>query len=457
MAPPPDPHNKGRLFVSPDAPAGGGGPGYFRQSTSTMSCHAHTAVPAHGSPAARRMTPQDHQRADTLRRAKCVYDALFKAQSWVGPAIKEETGCALDEALSGILPGVVLMVGGLAASAALGGAVGALIGSFAGGVGAIPGAAAGAAAGAELGMLLLNALGIGFLAVYIAQHITKVFDLATQGVKEAWNAPSSAISTSTKVNNASRTLARAVAVFIRLVLEGIVLYLLEKGAAITAQRVSDVGAKLRASKLGVRLAEYVERNWKALVENPKLNSRGKDFGGGNRSKKADSGHKHDTALASTTKAETQAAGIDARIRKVRTAEAVNAKMKEMGDDPAWMPGTQVVNRDALPGERYNMVLDSDQAAKLMDNDMRGLGGWGSQDTIATQSVARNKLAITDNYKKDVSFIAEIEVVKTMPLEEGIAGPQGILKGEGHQVHFEILPQQRSEYLRVNTIKSLPPR
>lgn len=72
----------------------------------------------------------------------------------------------------------------MAASAALGGTVGALIGSFAGGVGAIPGAAAGAAAGAELGMLLLNALGIGFLAVYIVQHITKVFDLATQGVKE---------------------------------------------------------------------------------------------------------------------------------------------------------------------------------------------------------------------------------------------------------------------------------
>lgn len=105
MASRPDPRNQGRLFVSPDAPAGGGGPGYFRQSTSTMSCHAHTAAPAHGSPAARRMTPQDHQWADTVRRARCVYDALCKAQSWVGPAIKEETGCALDEALSGILPG----------------------------------------------------------------------------------------------------------------------------------------------------------------------------------------------------------------------------------------------------------------------------------------------------------------------------------------------------------------
>lgn len=217
------------------------------------------------------MTHQDHQQANTLRRAKCVYDALCKAQSRVGPAIKEETGCALDEALSGILPAVVIMVGVMAASATLGGAVGALIGALAGGVGAIPGAAAGAATGAELSMLLLNALGIGFLAVYIVQHIAKVFDLATQGVKEAWDAPSSPMPTSAKIDHASRSLARAVAVFIRLILEGIVLYLLEKGTAVTARRVSEVSTKLRASKLGVRLAEYVERNWKALVENPKLN------------------------------------------------------------------------------------------------------------------------------------------------------------------------------------------
>lgn len=276
--------------MSPDAPAGGGGPGHFRQSASTINCHGHASVPVHGSPAARRMTPQDHQRANTLRRAKCVYDALCKAQSRVGPAIKEETGCALDEALSGILPAVVIMVGVLAASAALGGAVGAMIGALAGGVGAIPGAAAGAATGAELGMLLLNGLGIGFLAVYIVQHITKVFDLATQGVKEAWDAPASPMPTSAKIDHASRSLARSVAVLIRLILEGIVLYLLEKGTAVTAQRVSEVGAKLRASKLGVRLAEYVERNWKALVENPKLkrNSSGPKSGGSSSNRESPS-------------------------------------------------------------------------------------------------------------------------------------------------------------------------
>lgn len=270
--------------MSPDAPAGGGGPGHFRQSASTINCHGHASVPVHGSPAARRMTPQDHQRANTLRRAKCVYDALCKAQSRVGPAIKEETGCALDEALSGILPAVVIMVGVLAASAALGGAVGAMIGALAGGVGAIPGAAAGAATGAELGMLLLNGLGIGFLAVYIVQHITKVFDLATQGVKEAWDAPASPMPTSAKIDHASRSLARSVAVLIRLILEGIVLYLLEKGTAVTAQRVSEVGAKLRASKLGVRLAEYVERNWKALVENPRLRKVAREYGGAKQGK-----------------------------------------------------------------------------------------------------------------------------------------------------------------------------
>ncbi len=325
-----------RVFVSPDAPAGGGGPGHFHQSASTIHCHGHASMPAHGSPAARRMTPQDHQRANTLRRAKCVYDALCKAQSRVGPAIKEETGCALDEALSGILPAVVMMVGVMAGSAALGGVAGAAIGFFAGGVGAIPGAAAGAATGAELSMLLLNALGIGFLAVYIVQHIAKVFDLATQGVKEAWDAPASPIPTSAKIDHASRSLARAVAVFIRLILEGIVLYLLEKGTAVTARRVSAVGAKLRASKLGVRLAEYVERNWKALVENPKLRRRAEGATSSSRERTRDAGfassNSQSEAISSVAKNEGQLTGD----RKFRLGKQLTpAEVKEFYKQTGW--------------------------------------------------------------------------------------------------------------------------
>lgn len=417
MASPPDPRNKGRLFVSPDAPAGGGGPGYFRQSTSTMSCHAHTAAPAHGSPAARRMTPQDHQWADTVRRAKCVYDALCKAQSWVGPAIKEETGCALDEALSGILPGVVLMVGCLAASAALGGAVGALIGSFAGGVGAIPGAAAGAAAGAELGMLLLNALGIGFLAVYIAQHITKVFDLATKGVKEAWNAPSSAISTSAKINSASRTLARAVAVFIRLVLEGIVLYLLEKGAAVTAQRVSDVGAKLRASKLGVRLAEYVERNWKALVENPKLR-RAVGGGGGKKGSAVSSTHGKPEGSATATAA---ARGSMLDLDKLAKIEIEGIKAQRI------LPGTNgkvaVIGR-TMGTDKLKGVVDYASEVKKAGYDVEVFNG----DLIPV-SASQEIAFLSEGGKK---WLTNQELINTEMFEANRAWAHK-LRNEGYTV------------------------
>lgn len=417
MASPPDPRNKGRLFVSPDAPAGGGGPGYFRQATSTMSCHAHTAAPAHGSPAARRMTPQDHQRADTLRRAKCVYEALCKAQSRVGPAIKEETGCALDEALSGILPAVVIMVGALAASAALGGAVGAIIGALAGGVGAIPGAAAGAAAGAELGMLLLNALGIGFLAVYIVQHITKVFDLATQGVREAWDAPSSPMPTSAKIDHASRSLARAVAVFIRLILEGIVLYLLEKGTAVTAQRVAEVGAKLRASKLGVRLAEYVERNWKALVENPKLR-RATGRGG---AKKGSSVSSTSVKSEETVTATAAARGSMLDLDKLAKIEVEGIKAQRI------LPGTNgkvaVIGR-TMGTDKLKGVIDYASEVKKAGYDVEIFNG----DLIPLS--AKEEIALLSEGGK--KWLTDQELINTEMFEANRAWAEK-LKKEGYTV------------------------
>jgi len=185
-------------------------PGFFRQSTSTLHCHAHAFHACSCSPAARRIDPRTTSASRTpCGRAKCVYEALCKAQSRVGPAIKEETGCALIEALPD-LPAVVTHGGALAASAApgRGGRRRIRINSPAAWV-AIPGAAAGAAGRDRAGMLLLNGLGIGFLAVVHCPAHHESIRLGTQGVREAWDAPSSSMPTSAKIDHASRSLARA--------------------------------------------------------------------------------------------------------------------------------------------------------------------------------------------------------------------------------------------------------
>lgn len=65
-------------------------------------------------------------------------------------------------------------------------------------------------------------------------------------------------------------LAAAVAEFFRGVLQGIVAFLMAKGTAAVAARVPELAAKLRSSKLGAAFAEWVERNWAELVNNPKL-------------------------------------------------------------------------------------------------------------------------------------------------------------------------------------------
>jgi hypothetical protein len=92
---------------------------------------------------------------------------------------------------------------------------------------------------------------------------------------------------------------------------------------------------------------------------------------------------------------------------VRTAEEVNAEMLARGQDPAWKRGTQVVERDAQPGERFKMVVSSGQEAKLRMGDRRALGGWASPDPVPNQTYARNQLTIIEKYKSDVSYVAEI--------------------------------------------------
>ena len=90
-------------------------------------------------------------------------------QQRAGAAILRETGHALEELVKGLIPGLLMMMVTLVATTIIGGVIGAVIGFFFGGAGAAPGAVIGADLGLSAGMTILTWLGLGFLAVGIAQ------------------------------------------------------------------------------------------------------------------------------------------------------------------------------------------------------------------------------------------------------------------------------------------------
>src|SRR5262245_266987 len=271
------------------SPAGGPGPGRFKQftpqqpsSTSATTSSTgglrdrmyHEAVKAGVrvivGPGVGLLTDYLLDRFE--KNANYVAEACRRALArYVGSAIQEETGRALDELIHGLLQGLVMMMAVVAATTLIGAGAGAAVGFFCFGVGAAPGAAVGAELGFDAGLWILEWLGIGFLAVYIAANLSQVVKILGQGVVRAFNAGDHGVSVDQDIDAGARNIARAIGILVRLILEGIVLYLLAKGAAAVAERLPALLSALRESKLGKGFAEWVGKNYKSMTDDPKLN------------------------------------------------------------------------------------------------------------------------------------------------------------------------------------------
>ncbi|MEP7337337.1 MAG: DUF6861 domain-containing protein [Acidobacteriota bacterium] len=199
---------------------------------------------------------------------KAYFLARYK---YVWQMVFEETGRSLKEFLDGMIQGLLMMLIVIASTTALGTAAGAAIGALFGGVGAGPGALIGAEAGLNFGVFVLNWLGIGFLIVYVAANFGEVLKLVSAGVERAWYAGKRLQPEQTDIDEAAKDIARGIAVLFRLILEGIVMYLLAKGTAAVAERLPGLIKSLKDSKLGKGFAEWVERNHRSLIEDPKTN------------------------------------------------------------------------------------------------------------------------------------------------------------------------------------------
>jgi hypothetical protein len=318
-------------YAHPDSPSGGTGPGFASAAGPMLGAAAHPPeLPLPGSPAARHAV-WDHAlpALDTAERVRAVADALARARGHLPAAVLAETGHALDAALAGILPGVLLALGVVAAGAVLGGAAGAALGAALGGVGALPGAVAGAGLGAEAGVVVLGWLGIGFLAVDAARALGEAAAAAGRGVRTAWDAVERgpALRDMT-VDAAARDLAHGAAVLMRGVLEGIVAFLLARGPAGAAARVPELAARLRSSRLGPGFATWIERNWVRLVEDPRLRGAARPVGS-SAGGAVEAGSPAATALESRASAGTAPPPARAGARAARPAAELVAEREAL--------------------------------------------------------------------------------------------------------------------------------
>jgi len=240
----------------------------------------------------------------TLDAAEAIWQALKASQPMVGAIVLQETGVALTHIVQGLIPGLMMAVGVVAASTVIGAAAGAAVGALAGGVGAAPGGALGGQVGFDAGMAGLALLGLGFLAEGFVSGLPGLRAQGELGIRRAVNSlfvPAAA--RPMEIQEASRHLAQAQAQLLKLVLMAVVAWLLKNptlaagkqaassatGAAsamrsgealATAEaNVAQLVAKLRASRLGAGFADWVEGNWRSLVENPRLRPRVMQAGG----------------------------------------------------------------------------------------------------------------------------------------------------------------------------------
>jgi len=259
----------GDPLVHPNAPAGGSGFGDSRVPHDTHGREVDD-VPHPDSPAARFFDWTGLSQLDTVQRAQDVMEAIDIAERRAPAEILEATGEELGAMLKGIIPGLLLCLAWVAATTTIGGVAGAAIGALAGGAGALPGAVVGAGIGFDAGIFVLEWAGLAFMAAAIGSSLWEAIKLAGQAVDEAWHAVDNARSRALHVDHAGHTLARSLGVLMRGILQGVIAFLLAKGAESAATRVPELVAKLRQSKFGETFAAWIESSWGRLLKNEKL-------------------------------------------------------------------------------------------------------------------------------------------------------------------------------------------
>ena len=148
-----------------------------------------------------------------------------------------------------------------------------------------------------------------------------------------------------------------------------------------------------------------------------------------------------------------------RVDGEKTANDLLLKQQSGGIDPpywgtqrpAWKEGTIVRDSVVDQPRTMTMTINQDQYAKMLENDARGrnpatsLGGWATDTPINSVADVRNKLAVSEEFKKGPLYQVTFTVKPGPGLREGTVGDMwdesnGVrLPGGGHQVNFMDKP------------------
>jgi hypothetical protein len=281
----------------PNSPAGGGGRGYFTSrrpagDTSTLDLHHFTGV-------------ADNYEDDpdgffaALDGVRCVLAARDRAILYAPAAVFEMTGMALAAVLEGLLPGLALCAVVVGLTTAAGAGIGFLLGLLEGVVGALPGAVIGGELGFDAGMYILSWLGVGFLIKGIGESLAEAVGLMRDGAALAWRGRGREEAyREFFIEAGAHEMAKGLAVVVRALLEGVVLYVTGRGAfaaterlaanverlgdganraAMAAERLNlqkarldDLLGRLRENNLLRPFANWIQNHVDDLVNNPKL-------------------------------------------------------------------------------------------------------------------------------------------------------------------------------------------
>ncbi len=96
----------------------------------------------------------------------------------------------------------------------------------------------------------------------------------------------------------------------------------------------------------------------------------------------------------------------------------------------WVEGSEIVATKAPKNFEVNMVMGQGKNTP---------GAWATQDAIDSVDYARNNLAITPEFKKDITHVQRYLIPEGTPIQMGIVGPQkynGVTyPGGGRQIYI----------------------
>lgn len=176
---------------------------------------------------------------DRLAVVRYAYNAMYVRQAWdlsqryALDATIKHAGKDFAQLIEGLIPGMLMALGGVLVTTAIGAALGGALGAAAGGVGAVPGAVGGAEVGMSIGVLILEWIGIGFLVVYIGESVGQAGEHFVRGTKMAW----ASCGANAQIDAAAREIAEGIGCFNSLIAQGLVAYVAKEGIAAATNRL----------------------------------------------------------------------------------------------------------------------------------------------------------------------------------------------------------------------------